>query len=142
MLFCPAGTDEDVEGTVRTFLARPSCREHLGLVKGKSYLIMGKSVDLPKLGGRYVSTVCLHNSRICLRFMRLKSVECCAWLNDVTIFLVETCAKFCFMLLKYIFIHLLFFFLFCLADMLDFYFEQTYLLKSGVNIFQKRMKQI
>uniref|UniRef100_A0A8C2H0K6 Complement component c3a, duplicate 5 n=1 Tax=Cyprinus carpio TaxID=7962 RepID=A0A8C2H0K6_CYPCA len=41
----------DVEGTVRTFLARPSCREHLGLVKGKSYLIMGKSVDLPKLGG-------------------------------------------------------------------------------------------
>uniref|UniRef100_A0A8C1WW69 Complement C3-like n=1 Tax=Cyprinus carpio TaxID=7962 RepID=A0A8C1WW69_CYPCA len=45
------GTDEDVEGTVRTFLARPSCREHLGLVKGKSYLIMGKSVDLPKLGG-------------------------------------------------------------------------------------------
>nr|QOL70921.2 complement component 3 [Tor putitora] len=45
------GTDEDVEGKVRPFLARPSCREHLGLVKGKSYLIMGKSVDLPKLGG-------------------------------------------------------------------------------------------
>ncbi|XP_050961778.1 complement C3 [Labeo rohita] len=45
------GTDDDVEGNVRKFLARPGCREHLGLVKGKSYLIMGKSVDLPKLGG-------------------------------------------------------------------------------------------
>ncbi|XP_051749566.1 complement C3 isoform X3 [Ctenopharyngodon idella] len=45
------GTDEDVEGRVRLFLARPSCREDLGLVEGKSYLIMGKSTDLPKLGG-------------------------------------------------------------------------------------------
>ncbi|XP_048051365.1 complement C3-like [Megalobrama amblycephala] len=45
------GTDEDVEGRVRPFLARPSCREDLGLVEGKSYLIMGKSTDLPKLGG-------------------------------------------------------------------------------------------
>ncbi|XP_067258553.1 complement C3-like [Chanodichthys erythropterus] len=45
------GTDEDVEGKVRPFLARPSCREDLGLVEGKSYLIMGKSTDLPKLGG-------------------------------------------------------------------------------------------
>ncbi|XP_050960509.1 complement C3-like [Labeo rohita] len=45
------GTDDDVEGNVRKFLARPGCREHLGLVKDKSYLIMGKSVDLPKLGG-------------------------------------------------------------------------------------------
>ncbi|XP_052401151.1 complement C3 [Carassius gibelio] len=45
------GTDENVEGTVREFLARPSCREHLGLIKDKSYLIMGRSVDLPKLGG-------------------------------------------------------------------------------------------
>ncbi|RXN25902.1 complement C3-like protein [Labeo rohita] len=45
------GTDEDVEGKVRKFLARPSCREHLGLVKDKSYLIMGKSVDLPLFGG-------------------------------------------------------------------------------------------
>ncbi|XP_026073447.1 complement C3-like [Carassius auratus] len=45
------GTDVDVEGKVRPFLARPSCREHLGLVKGKSYLIMGRSVDLPELGG-------------------------------------------------------------------------------------------
>uniref|UniRef100_A0A672Q200 Complement C3-like n=1 Tax=Sinocyclocheilus grahami TaxID=75366 RepID=A0A672Q200_SINGR len=45
------GTDEEVEGKVRLFLARPSCRGHLGLVEGKSYLIMGRSVDLPKLGG-------------------------------------------------------------------------------------------
>ncbi|RXN03370.1 complement C3-like protein [Labeo rohita] len=45
------GTDEEVEGKVRQFLARPRCREHLGLVKGKSYLIMGKSVDLPNHGG-------------------------------------------------------------------------------------------
>ncbi|KAF4118184.1 complement C3-like [Onychostoma macrolepis] len=46
------GTDDDVDGEVRQFLARPSCREHLGLVEGKSYLIMGKSVDLPDIGGR------------------------------------------------------------------------------------------
>uniref|UniRef100_A0A8C1RUS9 Uncharacterized protein n=1 Tax=Cyprinus carpio TaxID=7962 RepID=A0A8C1RUS9_CYPCA len=46
-LFVPDG----MQCKMRTFLARPSCREHLGLVKGKSYLIMGKSVDLPKLGG-------------------------------------------------------------------------------------------
>ncbi|XP_059409014.1 complement C3-like [Carassius carassius] len=45
------GTDVDVEKKVRRFLARPSCREPLGLVKGKSYLIMGRSVDLPDLGG-------------------------------------------------------------------------------------------
>ncbi|XP_048051383.1 complement C3-like [Megalobrama amblycephala] len=45
------GTDEDVEGRVRSFLARPSCREDLDLLEGKSYLIMGKSSDLPKLGG-------------------------------------------------------------------------------------------
>ncbi|KAK2909403.1 hypothetical protein Q8A67_005240 [Cirrhinus molitorella] len=45
------GTENNVAGTVKSFLARSSCREYLGLVKGKSYLIMGKSVDLPKLGG-------------------------------------------------------------------------------------------
>ncbi|XP_050960786.1 complement C3-like [Labeo rohita] len=46
------GTDNTVHGEVRQFLSRPSCKEHLGLVVGKSYLIMGKSVDLPILGGR------------------------------------------------------------------------------------------
>nr|BAE45241.1 complement component C3-2 [Danio rerio] len=45
------GTDPDVEGKVKPFLARPSCRVSLGLVEGKSYLIMGNSVDLPTLGG-------------------------------------------------------------------------------------------
>ncbi|XP_052459376.1 complement C3 isoform X4 [Carassius gibelio] len=45
------GIDKDAEGKVRPFLARPSCRGSLGLVKGKSYLIMGRSVDLPELGG-------------------------------------------------------------------------------------------
>ncbi|XDV16019.1 hypothetical protein PO909_015911 [Leuciscus waleckii] len=45
------GTDEDVEGRVRPFLARPSCRDFLKLEEGKSYLIMGKSTDLPRLGG-------------------------------------------------------------------------------------------
>ncbi|XDV16114.1 hypothetical protein PO909_015956, partial [Leuciscus waleckii] len=45
------GTDDDVEGRERQFLGRPSCRDHLGLVEGKSYLIMGKSKDLPRLGG-------------------------------------------------------------------------------------------
>uniref|UniRef100_A0A9J7X3A1 NTR domain-containing protein n=1 Tax=Cyprinus carpio carpio TaxID=630221 RepID=A0A9J7X3A1_CYPCA len=45
------GTDEDAEGKVRQFLARPSCREYLGLVEGKSYLIMGRSDDLPELRG-------------------------------------------------------------------------------------------
>uniref|UniRef100_A0A673LIZ4 NTR domain-containing protein n=1 Tax=Sinocyclocheilus rhinocerous TaxID=307959 RepID=A0A673LIZ4_9TELE len=44
------GTDEDAEGKVRQFLTRPGCREYLGLVEGKSYLIMGRSVDLTELG--------------------------------------------------------------------------------------------
>ncbi|XP_016349779.1 complement C3-like [Sinocyclocheilus anshuiensis] len=44
------GTDNSVEGKVRQFWARPSCREYLALVEGKSYLIMGKSVDLPNIG--------------------------------------------------------------------------------------------
>ncbi|XP_016110821.1 complement C3-like isoform X1 [Sinocyclocheilus grahami] len=45
------GTDGEVEGKVRPFLTRPGCREYLGLVKGKSYLIMGRSVYLRELGG-------------------------------------------------------------------------------------------
>ncbi|XP_067260268.1 complement C3-like [Chanodichthys erythropterus] len=43
--------DEEVEGKVRPFWARTSCRERLGLEQGKSYLIMGKSSDLSWLGG-------------------------------------------------------------------------------------------
>uniref|UniRef100_A0A673L9Z4 NTR domain-containing protein n=1 Tax=Sinocyclocheilus rhinocerous TaxID=307959 RepID=A0A673L9Z4_9TELE len=45
------GTDGDAAGKVKPFLTRPGCREYLGLVKGKSYLIMGRSVDLTMLGG-------------------------------------------------------------------------------------------
>ncbi|XP_016110823.1 complement C3-like isoform X3 [Sinocyclocheilus grahami] len=45
------GTDGEVEGKVRPFLTRPGCREYLGLVEGKSYLIMGRSVYLRELGG-------------------------------------------------------------------------------------------
>ncbi|XP_051749859.1 complement C3 isoform X2 [Ctenopharyngodon idella] len=43
--------DKKVEGKVRPFLARTSCIEHLGLKQGKSYLIMGKSSDVSRLGG-------------------------------------------------------------------------------------------
>ncbi|XP_067261320.1 complement C3-like isoform X2 [Chanodichthys erythropterus] len=35
------GTDTDAEEKVRPFLAHPTCREHMGLKQGKSYLIMG-----------------------------------------------------------------------------------------------------
>ncbi|XP_067296767.1 complement C3-like [Pseudorasbora parva] len=45
------GTDDNVEGKVRSFLGHPNCRQHLALVEGKTYLIMGKSIDLPNLGG-------------------------------------------------------------------------------------------
>ncbi|XDV16087.1 hypothetical protein PO909_015940 [Leuciscus waleckii] len=45
------GTDEDVDGKVRLFLGRFGCRESLGLEQGKSYLIIGQSTDLPRLGG-------------------------------------------------------------------------------------------
>ncbi|RXN11651.1 complement C3-like protein [Labeo rohita] len=50
-------TDKDVEGKVRKFLARPGCRDHLGLVKDKSYLIMGKSVrdlSMPRASLQYI----------------------------------------------------------------------------------------
>ncbi|KAK9981660.1 hypothetical protein ABG768_001184 [Culter alburnus] len=43
--------DKKVEGKVRPFLARTRCIDDLGLEQGKSYLIMGKSSDLPRLGG-------------------------------------------------------------------------------------------
>nr|XP_055060091.1 complement C3-like [Misgurnus anguillicaudatus] len=42
------GTDEGVEGKQIDFLAHPNCRKSLGFQEGKSYLIMGKSTDLPK----------------------------------------------------------------------------------------------
>ncbi|KAJ8246296.1 hypothetical protein GJAV_G00265990 [Gymnothorax javanicus] len=42
------GTDPGVEGRRRTFMAHPYCREAIGLMAGKSYLIMGRSEDLIK----------------------------------------------------------------------------------------------
>ncbi|XP_056621818.1 complement C3-like isoform X2 [Triplophysa dalaica] len=46
------GTDEDMEGKIREFLAHPNCRTSLGIEKDKTYLIMGKSTDLPNLDAR------------------------------------------------------------------------------------------
>ncbi|XP_064179571.1 complement C3-like [Anguilla rostrata] len=40
------GTDSGVRGENRTFVAHPQCREAIDLTEGKTYLIMGKSVDL------------------------------------------------------------------------------------------------
>ncbi|KAA0721775.1 Complement C3 [Triplophysa tibetana] len=39
------GIDKEVTGQVRTFLGHPNCRTSLGLLHGKSYLIMGKSTS-------------------------------------------------------------------------------------------------
>ncbi|XP_065130551.2 complement C3-like [Paramisgurnus dabryanus] len=46
------GTYVGIEGKERDFLAHPNCRNSLGFQVGKSYLIMGKSTDLPKLESR------------------------------------------------------------------------------------------
>ncbi|XP_043094011.1 complement component c3a, duplicate 6 [Puntigrus tetrazona] len=46
------GTEADVEGNMRSFLAHPNCREFLGLQEGKTYLIMGQTTSLPSIGGR------------------------------------------------------------------------------------------
>ncbi|XP_063065981.1 complement C3-like [Engraulis encrasicolus] len=42
------GTDSVMEGDRRQFLSSPHCREGLGLVAGKSYLIIGSPTDLMK----------------------------------------------------------------------------------------------
>ncbi|KAJ8246294.1 hypothetical protein GJAV_G00265970 [Gymnothorax javanicus] len=42
------GTDPGVEGKQRTLMAHPYCREAIGVMAGKSYLIMGRSEDLIK----------------------------------------------------------------------------------------------
>ncbi|KAL7845320.1 hypothetical protein AOLI_G00235120 [Acnodon oligacanthus] len=46
------GTDAGVEGQERSFMGHANCRESFGIEEGKTYLIMGHSVDLPKIGGR------------------------------------------------------------------------------------------
>ncbi|XP_077057468.1 complement component c3a, duplicate 6 [Siphateles boraxobius] len=46
------GTDQAVEGQTRSFLAHPYCREFLEFEEGKTYLIMGQTTSLPRIGGR------------------------------------------------------------------------------------------
>ncbi|KAK9981652.1 hypothetical protein ABG768_001176 [Culter alburnus] len=46
------GTDPAVEGQTRSFLAHPYCREFLEFEEGKTYLIMGQTTSLPRIGGR------------------------------------------------------------------------------------------
>ncbi|KAL7845316.1 hypothetical protein AOLI_G00235080 [Acnodon oligacanthus] len=46
------GTDAGVEGQERSFMGHANCRESFGFEEGKTYLIMGRSVDLPRIGGR------------------------------------------------------------------------------------------
>lgn len=47
-----SGTDPAVEGQTRSFLAHPFCRGFLELEEGKTYLIMGQTTSLPRIGGR------------------------------------------------------------------------------------------
>uniref|UniRef100_A0A671NT39 Complement C3-like n=1 Tax=Sinocyclocheilus anshuiensis TaxID=1608454 RepID=A0A671NT39_9TELE len=42
----------DVEGNMRSFMAHPFCREFLKFEKGKTYLIMGQTKTLPRIGGK------------------------------------------------------------------------------------------
>uniref|UniRef100_A0A673L956 Complement C3-like n=1 Tax=Sinocyclocheilus rhinocerous TaxID=307959 RepID=A0A673L956_9TELE len=42
----------DVEGSMRSFLAHPFCRDFLKFEKGKTYLIMGQTKTLPRIGGK------------------------------------------------------------------------------------------
>ncbi|KAL7852208.1 hypothetical protein SRHO_G00179930 [Serrasalmus rhombeus] len=46
------GTDAGVEGQERSFMGHANCRESFRFEEGKIYLIMGRSVDLPRIGGR------------------------------------------------------------------------------------------
>ncbi|XP_009293521.1 complement C3 [Danio rerio] len=46
------GTDHDAFGKIRSFLAHPNCREFLKFEKGKTYLIMGQTKTLPRIGGK------------------------------------------------------------------------------------------
>ncbi|KAM9455092.1 complement C3-like [Clarias gariepinus] len=45
------GSDSDVREKVRTFMGQAYCRESFGFEQGKSYLIMGQSIDLPRSNG-------------------------------------------------------------------------------------------
>ncbi|XP_050959614.1 complement C3 [Labeo rohita] len=46
------GSEADVEGNIRSFLAHPFCRDSLKFEKGKTYLIMGQTKNLPRIGGK------------------------------------------------------------------------------------------
>ncbi|KAG1955856.1 complement C3 [Pimephales promelas] len=46
------GTDSDAEGNMRSFLGHPYCRDFLKFEKGKTYLVMGQTKTLPKIGGK------------------------------------------------------------------------------------------
>ncbi|RXN14967.1 complement C3-like protein [Labeo rohita] len=46
------GSDPDVEGNIRSFLAHPFCRDSLKFEKGKTYLIMGQTKNLPRISGK------------------------------------------------------------------------------------------
>lgn len=48
-----SGNDPDAEGNMRSFLAHPYCRDFLKFERGKTYLIMGQTKTLPKIGGKY-----------------------------------------------------------------------------------------
>uniref|UniRef100_A0A3B4DIT8 Anaphylatoxin-like domain-containing protein n=1 Tax=Pygocentrus nattereri TaxID=42514 RepID=A0A3B4DIT8_PYGNA len=50
--FVCVGTDAGVEGQERSFMGHANCRESFSFEEGKIYLIMGRSVDLPRIGGR------------------------------------------------------------------------------------------
>ncbi|KAK3510776.1 hypothetical protein QTP70_022482 [Hemibagrus guttatus] len=43
------GSDHDVHDKTRTFMGHANCRESFGFVVGKTYLVMGHSVDLPRI---------------------------------------------------------------------------------------------
>ncbi|XP_073698373.1 complement C3 [Garra rufa] len=46
------GSDPVVEGNMRSFLAHPFCRGFMKFEKGKTYLIMGQTKTLPRIGGK------------------------------------------------------------------------------------------
>lgn len=37
-------------------MGHANCRESFGFEEGKTYLIMGQSIDLPRIDGKYVSS--------------------------------------------------------------------------------------
>ncbi|XP_056621769.1 complement C3-like isoform X2 [Triplophysa dalaica] len=47
------GTDEDVEGNERIFMNHPSCRKSLDIKIDKTYLVMGKFIDMPQINDRW-----------------------------------------------------------------------------------------